>query len=99
MPYAAVEGVDLYYETYGEGPVLVLLHGGGSNRVVWWRQVPALSQRFRVVIYDQRGFGQSANRDESSAGSSPILSSDLEALLDQLKIDQVEAVIGHSLGT
>lgn len=58
MPYT--EGrIRLYYETYGEGPPLVLIHANPFDRRLWMYQISSFSQRFRVVAVDIRGYGRS----------------------------------------
>jgi hypothetical protein len=53
--WAQVNGIKLYYETYGSGPPLLLLHGnGGSIREVAY-QIPALAEHFQVIAVDTRG--------------------------------------------
>ena len=59
MPFAKINGVDLYYETHGNGPALVLAHGGGGSHLSWWQQVPELSKMYNVITFDHRSFGQS----------------------------------------
>jgi len=56
----AVEGGDLAVETLGDGPAVLLIHGWTLDRRIWTPQVQALAQRYRVIAYDRRGFGQSA---------------------------------------
>ena len=51
MPFASVNGIELYYETHGTGPALVLAHGGGGSHLSWWQQVPALSKMYQVVTF------------------------------------------------
>ena len=60
MPKASVNGIELYYESHGEGPTIVFAHGVGGNHLVWWQQVAHFSRNFRCITFDHRGFGQSA---------------------------------------
>jgi 3-oxoadipate enol-lactonase len=53
MPFATLNGIDLYYETHGSGPALVFTHGGGGNHLSWWQQVPAFSQHYTVVTAEE----------------------------------------------
>ena len=54
-------GQELYYEVHGEGPPLVLVMGIGYDSTLWkLAQVPALSQKIRVVIFDNRDAGRSS---------------------------------------
>lgn len=93
MPFAPVNGIDLYYETYGEGPPIVLCHGGGSNHLTWYHQVFALMKRYTVVTYDHRAFGASGKGDKGPEA----YVDDLIGLLDHLKLERT-ALLGQSLG-
>ncbi|GAB4194023.1 MAG: alpha/beta hydrolase [Roseiflexaceae bacterium] len=90
--FARVEGARLYYEVFGAGQPLVLLHAGWLDRRVWEPQIPALAGRFQVVRYDLRGFGRSTMPD---APYSDV--QDLHALLRALGIDRA-TLVGLSLG-
>ncbi|HXD91001.1 MAG TPA: alpha/beta hydrolase, partial [Candidatus Binataceae bacterium] len=95
MPHARINGIDLYYETHGEGPALVLAHGGGGNHLSWWQQVPALSPQYRCVTFDHRGFGES--RDVTDGPGPNAYVEDLRQLLDHLGIAKA-ALVGQSMG-
>ena len=82
----------LYYETMGEGVPVVFLHGGFGDRRMWNDQFPEFAKYYSVVRYDQRGFGKS---QKPTAAYSPV--SDLEMLLDHLKIDKAH-LVGNSMG-
>ena len=90
--FAEVNGTRLYYESRGEGPAVVLLHGGLNDSRLWDEQMRPLSKRHRVVRYDLRGFGKS--------NAEPVEfwpTEDLRALLDFLKIEKA-TLVGLSLG-
>ena len=57
MPYAPVNGIDLFYESHGDGPAIVFLHGRGGNHLAWWQQIPHFADRFRCIAIDHREFG------------------------------------------
>lgn len=90
-----VNGVALHYEITGQGEPLILIEGLGTATWLWWKQVPELSRRFRVVAYDLRGSGWSDKPDEPY--SIPMFADDLARLMDALRIKQAH-VLGISLG-
>ncbi|MGE5145274.1 MAG: alpha/beta fold hydrolase [Candidatus Eiseniibacteriota bacterium] len=93
--YAPVNGIRLWYATFGKGAPVILLHGGLSNSNYWGHQVPALARHYRVIVMDSRGHGRSS-RDEKPYGYD-LMASDVLALMDHLKI-QKAAVVGWSDG-
>ena len=86
MPLVRINGIELYYEIHGEGPAVVLAHGAGGNHLSWWQQVPRLSQHFRCVTFDHRGFGSS--RDLPDGPGADAFIEDLRQLLDHLGIER-----------
>ena len=95
MPYARVNGIDLYYESHGSGPPLVLAHGAGGNHLAWWRQVPLFAERYRVITFDHRAFGLSADAEDGPGRMA--FGRDLAALLDSLGVDRFH-LVAHSMG-
>lgn len=95
MAKLRIEGFELYYEVHGEGLPLVLAHGVGGNHASWYHQVAAFAGRYRVVVFDHRGFGNS--RDAADGPGRARFVADLAALLDHLKIDQA-ALVAQSMG-
>ena len=95
MPFASINGIELYYETHGEGPALVLAHGGGGSHLSWWQQVPVLSKTYQVVTFDHRSFGYS--RDLPDGPGPHAFVDDITGLLDHLNI-QKAALAGQSMG-
>ena len=96
MPEIEVNGVRTYYEEYGSGPSLVLLHGlGATGTDLWKKHIADLAQDLRVVAYDLRGSG----RSEATPGPYTIgqLTDDLDALIEGLGLAPV-ALMGHSMG-
>jgi 3-oxoadipate enol-lactonase len=87
--------VDLVYEEHGAGIPLMLVHGFPLNRSIWRPLVPLLESKFRMIMPDLRGFGQSPVTEGTY--SMRLLAEDLRALLDTLKIDKV-ILAGHSMG-
>jgi len=95
MPLARINGIELYYEVHGEGPALVLAHGGGGSHLSWWQNVPVLAQRFRCVTFDHRGFGSSHDLTDGPGPNAFV--EDLRQLLDHLGIQRA-ALTGQSMG-
>ena len=94
--YVDVNGVHMYYEVYGEGSPLVLLHGGGLTiELDFAALLPELVTRHRVIAVEMQGHGRTA--DTGRAITPAALASDVVGLLDHLGIDRAH-VLGHSLG-
>jgi len=89
------DGESIYFEMSGSGDAVVFSHGLGGNHASWFQQVGPFSERFRVITWDQRGFGNSTRRT-SAVGPEPA-AADLEALLDHLQIDRAH-IVGQSMG-
>ncbi|QOZ37510.1 alpha/beta fold hydrolase [Bradyrhizobium sp. CCBAU 53421] len=90
-------GVDIYYEIHGSGPPLILTHGYSSTSAMWQGQIEALSKRYRLILWDMRGHGQSDYPDNPDAYSEALTVGDIAALLDVAGADQA-IVGGLSLG-
>lgn len=88
-------GLRLGYESIGEGFPVLLIAGLGRDRDMWSAQVPALAERYRVVVFDNRGVGES----DLPKGPYTIaqLADDAAQLLDLLGVARAH-VVGASLG-
>ena len=95
MPTARVNGIQLYYETHGQGEPLLLVAGIGYGTWLWAKQIPELSQYFYVIAFDNRGVGRSDKPD--SEYTVPLLASDAYELLRTLHIERA-SLLGVSLG-
>lgn len=84
----------IYYDCTGRGPALVFSHGVGGNHASWYPQIAAMSDRYRVITWDHRGFGNSS--DAEGMGRSGFID-DLKAVLDAEDIDRC-ILIGQSMG-
>lgn len=93
--YAPVNGIKIWYATFGKGEPVILLHGGLANSNYWGHQVPVLAERYRVIVMDSRGHGRST-RDERPYGYE-LMATDVIGLMDFLKIPKA-AVVGWSDG-
>ena len=91
----ANDGVRLYYEDSGSGKPVFLIHGGGLSLGWWRKQVPALSQRFRVIAADTRGNGRS---DKTPWGHRTArYAMDVRQIIETLDLDEV-TLVGWSIG-
>ena len=93
--YAPVNGIQIWYATFGRGAPVLLLHGGLANSNYWGNQVPELVQKYRVVVMDSRGHGRST-RDERPYGYD-LMASEVLGLMDFLKLPKA-AIVGWSDG-
>jgi pimeloyl-ACP methyl ester carboxylesterase len=92
VAHADVLGARLWYEEAGDGPAVVLVHGGLGDARLWDEQFGPFSERFRTVRYDQRFYGRS-----DRPGAPYSLADDLIGLLDALEIERA-ALVGLSIG-
>ncbi len=94
--YAPVNGIEVYYEVYGEGKPLILLHGAYMTIETNWGQlVPELSKTRKVIALELQGHGRTPFSDRKL--SRDTLASDVEGVMDYLQID-IADVAGFSFG-
>ncbi|WP_341675441.1 alpha/beta hydrolase [Niveibacterium sp. SC-1] len=94
--YVAHDGAQIWYERYGEGPPVILLHGGMGNTGNWGGQVPALTAAgYSALLIDSRGHGRST-RDERPY-SYVLMATDVVAVMDHLTLPRA-AFVGWSDG-
>ncbi len=94
--FADANGARLYYEVYGQGEPLLLIMGLGANHLAWSAQVPVYAREFKVIVFDNRGTGQS-NFPQGVDCTIPLMADDAAALLDFLGVDSAH-VYGVSMG-
>jgi len=87
---APVNGIEMYYATYGAGDPVLLIHGGLGHADIWSNQVADLMKDHLVIVADSRGHGRSSRTEEPFGYD--LMASDYLALLDYLKIDKVDLV-------
>jgi pimeloyl-ACP methyl ester carboxylesterase len=94
--YAPVNGINVYYEVYGEGRPLVLLHGAFYTiNMNWGQLIPELSKTRKVIAIEMQGHGHTPFSDREL--SMITLANDVEKVMDYLKIDSAD-VAGYSMG-
>lgn len=93
--YAAVNGLNMYYEIRGRGEPLILLHGGVGGIEMFGPNLPALAKNRQVIAVDFQAHGRTADIDR------PLryewMADDMAALMDSLGISRAD-VVGNSLG-
>ena len=96
--FAEVNGIRMHYIDEGQGPLVILLHGFPYLWYMWRRQIVALAEAgFRVVVPDQRGFGQSDRPDAIEAYDMSQAVGDMVGLMAALG-ETSAVIIGHDLG-
>jgi pimeloyl-ACP methyl ester carboxylesterase len=94
--YAPVNGIKIYYEVYGEGRPIILLHGAFYTiEMNWGELIPELSKTRKVIAIEMQGHGHSPFSDRELSITN--LASDVEKVMDYLKIDSAD-VAGYSMG-
>jgi len=95
MPKANIGDAEIYYEEHGKGEPVLLVSGLGGTAAYWKANLPALSAKYRVILHDHRGAGQSTH--SKIRYSVDQMTDDLVRLMDHLKIDKAH-LVGHSTG-
>jgi pimeloyl-ACP methyl ester carboxylesterase len=93
--YADVNGIRLYYEIYGRGEPLLLLHGNNGSIVSFDKQIPELSKKYMVIAVDSRGQGNSTA--DNTKLTYELFADDVKKLLDYLHINNTN-ILGWSDG-
>jgi pimeloyl-ACP methyl ester carboxylesterase len=95
MPVAKTENLDIYYEIIGQGEPLVMIRGIGSNVDHWYEQVPVLSKKYQLLVFDNRGIARSS--DPGGFFSTKDMAADTIALMESVGIKKAH-VLGYSMG-
>jgi aminoacrylate hydrolase len=94
MPFATRGETSLHWERHGQGPALILGAGLGGVGSYWNPNLPELTSRFTVYLFDQRGTGKSSKEPVQSIEQ---MSDDLIAVMDHAGLGEV-MYLGHSTG-
>ncbi len=93
--YADVNGINLYYETYGAGRPMILLHGGLGSGEMFGPILPTLADHHQVIAVDLQGHGRTGDIDRPL--DVRLMADDIAALIDHLGLRKPD-VVGYSLG-
>lgn len=94
--YLKLKDTDMYYEVYGEGEPLVLLHGNSGSIKDYYQQIPVLSKQYKVIAVDTRGQGKSKDTSKRDF-TYKLFADDVKELADELKLDKIN-IAGWSDG-
>jgi len=93
--YIKLRGINLYYESYGQGEPLLFLHFNGGSISAFTYNIPYFAKHFKVIAVDSRAQGKTIDRGDSLTFE--MMADDFNALLDSLKLDSCY-VVGWSDG-
>jgi len=93
--YIDIDDVKLYYEVYGEGQPIILLHGNGSSIASFNNQIPALSSKYKVYAIDSRAQGRSS--DSTKELSYKLMANDIASFIKTLNLLNAN-IVGWSDG-
>lgn len=94
--YAAVNGINMYYEIHGEGKPLVLIHGGGSTiETTFGNILPLLAKQYKIIAVELQAHGHTSDRPGPESFEQDA--DDVAALLQQLNIPKA-SFFGFSNG-
>ena len=93
--YVEINGAKIYYEEYGKGEPLLLIHGNGGSIIDMGYQIDYFKSKYRVIIADNRGHGKSELKTDSLTYTQ--ITKDWNELVNYLKLDSID-IIGWSDG-
>lgn len=95
MPEVRVNDINMYYEIHGEGEPLLLIHGTCFDTTGWAQQIPSFSQKYQVIVFDNRGTG----RTDTTKPPYIIeqMADDAAMLMDNIGINKAH-ILGYCMG-
>jgi len=97
LPYETIGDIDIYYEVHGpsDAPPLICIEGWGYSLWMWFRQIPTFKEKYRCVVFDNRGVGRSSMPDYPY--TMKMFANDTIGLMDALDIPSAH-ILGISMG-
>jgi pimeloyl-ACP methyl ester carboxylesterase len=95
MSTVTVGNIELYYEEHGSGEPLLLIMGLAADSMAWMFQLPAFAERYRTIVFDNRGVGRSSK--PAGPYTIPAMADDTAGLLEAIGIEHAH-VVGVSMG-
>ncbi len=93
--YVTLNGANIYFEEYGKGEPLLLIHGNGGSIQSMENQIEYFKNKYRIIVADNRGHGKSELKTDSLTYAQ--ITEDWEALVNYLKLDSIN-IVGWSDG-
>ena len=98
MPKVIVNDIEMNYEVRGEGEPIILIHGSGTSWKMWKPQIEQFSKKYKMIMIDMRGHGESSKHFPNDEYSMKVISQDLKNFLDTLGIEKTH-IVGLSQGS
>lgn len=95
MPKINVNNANFYYESHGKGQPLILISGYTCDHTVWSMILDKLSSHFQVIIFDNRGVGQTVDQGETLTAE--LMAKDVIGIAEELNLEKPH-IIGQSMG-
>jgi pimeloyl-ACP methyl ester carboxylesterase len=98
MPFSLLNGLRIHYKLYGDaGLPLVFIHGYTGDATDWARQIEMFSDEFRILVFDNRGHGQSEAPSDPEGYSVEHMVDDAVQLIEKVGFNKFH-LVGHSIG-
>lgn len=98
MVKVVIDNVRINYEIRGEGEPIVFLHGLGASWKMWMPQIDSFSSRYKMIMLDMRGHGESTKTFPDNRFTARVMAEDVKLLLDKLNINKTH-LVGLSYGS
>ncbi|RHW38375.1 alpha/beta hydrolase [Lysinibacillus yapensis] len=98
MPKVKLNDMEMNYEVRGKGEPIIFIHGSGASWRMWKPQIEMFSEKYRMIMIDMRGHGESSRNFPNGEYSMKVISNDLKIFLDALGIEKTH-IVGLSQGS
>ncbi|QED49285.1 alpha/beta fold hydrolase [Cytobacillus dafuensis] len=98
MPKVKVNDIEMNYEVRGEGEPIIFIHGSGASWKMWKPQIEQFSKKYKMIMIDMRGHGESSRHFPNDEYSMKLIAQDLKLFLDVIGIDKTH-IVGLSQGS
>lgn len=98
MTKVKVNEIEINYEVRGEGDPIIFIHGSGASWKMWKPQIEQFSKKYKMIMIDMRGHGESSKHFPNDEYSMKVIAEDLKMFLDVLGINKTH-IVGLSQGS